>query len=798
MYKKIAKNYLITGILLCVIFAAGDCFALEQVRTEDYDPVSLYKIGLAWDYPPYLLIDLPPEPGDMLFSQGPFPYIAPVMQKSGWITGHSGLYAGRKDHDGDGIEDYVTAESARYGVWYAHFYPLSRFEKGHGRMDEYLKTDTKITGLLKKAFGGDINEKSIIKKYDQLLDGTYMGARTIDALNDSPDEFTYRRKILEFAHNYILKNSKYSYDGFKQPVLSIFNTLNTHGTGGYGKGHEEMFTCVGLAEACYEYAGLDIVPKYVEETNVGLTPLKQFLYSKPVSKIFVKKGDNQSFGVWHVIHGHKNYGPRVICENIPDGCSFDGREFKIDSNGMNIGTYEVEFVSAQYADQKQKVGIIITADNNLPLFDFKEIESNFKGIGRASDDVSAKVARAVFESKKANKKEGDQKLFACLDECKTVDDIVVVAKNIENGAARDIVILSGLKYASSINDLYKLAMFTDSNITVNKILFAPLGYTVPGISNVIAKLQKSSTFSLFFNRECAKELKKLNSSDFIFSHSVNIAFKISFKDIASMNVSKITGFLKFLCENPNELNKLENSYLIGLIQKRLYFALASGDKAAGEIRSAVTAMLDEAVLKVKAEKNPNRMNIMTNEQIVARFLNTMAQSFDIEGGWLDKSFAAEKTFMSGVYASAAAAPGLPAALNSALSSSAGNPFEELKIRGEVSPELMAKINADTGYNFSAGKASGRVCNDAGTAVDNYGLISSAVNGVTGLSDIPEAAEAEAAASNNPAVMKAYQRYKTAYKKYVDALNAQAGEGELNEPGIELKAAFEQYQSALGR
>lgn len=797
MSKKIAKNYLMTVILAFFFIAAGDCFALAQVRTEDYDPVSLYKIGLAWDYPPYLLIDLPPEPGDLLLSQGPFPYVAPVMQKSGWITGHSGLYAGRKDHDGDGIEDYVTAESARYGVWYGYFYPLSRFEKGHGRMDEYLKTDAKIAGLLKKAFGEDIGEKTIVKKYDQLLDGTYMGARSIDAVNDSPDELSYRRKILEFAHNYILKNSKYSYDGFKQPILSIFNTLNTHGTGGYGKGHEEMFTCVGLTEAAYEYAGLDIVPKYVEETNVGLTPLKQFLYSKPVSRISVKKGDTQSFGVWHVIHGHKNYGPQVICKNIPAGCSFNGREFKIDSAAMNTGTYEVEFISAQYADQRQKVDIVITADNILPSFDFKEIESNFKGIGRASDDVSASAARAVFESKKANKKERDQKLFACLDKCKTVDDIAVVAKNIENGAARDIVILSGLKYASSINDLYKLAVFADSNITVNKILFAPLGYTVPGISNAIARLQKSGAFSLFFNRECAKELKKLNSSDFIFSHTVNIAFKISFKDIASMNVSKISGYLKFLCENPDELNKLENSYLISLIQKRVYFALASGDKAAGEIRAAVKAMLDEAALKIKAEKNPNRINIMTDEQIAARFLNTMAQSFDIEGGWLDKSFEAEKTFMGGVYASAAAVPGIPAALNSALSSSAGNPFEELKIRGEISPELMAKINADTAYNFSAEAPSGGAPDNSADA-GNYDPNSSGVNGAAKLSGIRPAAETGAAASNNPAVMAAYQRYKTAYKKYVDALNAQADEGELNERGVELKAAFEQYQSSPDR
>ncbi|HOD39149.1 MAG TPA: hypothetical protein PKL57_01210 [Candidatus Wallbacteria bacterium] len=790
MAGKFRIRLLLTAAAICAIFWAGGAYS-QTVSTADYDPVTLYKIGLAWDYPPYLLVDLPAVPGDLLLSQGPFPYIAPVMQKSGWITGHSGLYAGRKDHDGDGVEEFVTAESARYGVWYGYFYPMHRFEKGHGRMGEYLKTDTTVTKLLKKVFGEDVSEKNMVKKYDDLLDGTYMGARSIDALTESPDEFSLRRKILEFAHNYILKNSKYSYDGFKQPILSIFNSLNTHGTGGYGKGHAEMFTCVGLTEASYEYAGLDVVPKYVEETNVGLTPLKQFLYSKPVSKIFVKKGETQSFGVWHIIHGHKNYEPQVICEPVPEGCSFDGREFKIDSSKMNPGTYEIEFRSAQYADQKQKVSVIITLANQLPEFDFKDVAKNYKGLGRASDEVSQKVALAVTEAKKANKKERDQKMMACLDYCKSVDDVVTVAKNVENGAARDIVLLSGLKYAGGINDLYKLAMFTDSNITVNKILFAPLGYAVPGISAVINKIRNSGAFSLFFNRECAKELKKLTSSDFVFSHSVNIAFKISFKDIASMNAQKIKGYLKFLCANPKELNKLENSYLISLIQKRVYFAIASGDKAADEIRRIVAEMFNEAVSKVKVEENPNRMNILSDEQNVARFLNTMVQSFDVKGGWLEKSFEAEKAFMSGVYASAAPVPGLASAMNAAMGSASEGPFAELKIKGSLSPELISKIDADNGTNFSL--------NLSAAPEDNSAAGQGGQTSVLGAdSSVPAAAEAEAAQSSDPRVKSAYEKYKVSYKKYVNAVNSQAGEREMNALTEELKANFAEYQSALGR
>jgi hypothetical protein len=794
MDKKSWRSIAFLIIVFVLLIQSSGADAQNTAQKADYDPVSLYKIGLAWDYPPYLLVDVPAKPGDLLLSQGPFPHIAPVMQKSGWITGHSGLYAGRKDHDGDGVEEFVTAESARYGVWYGYFYPLHRFEKGHGRMDEFLKNDTGVAGFLKKVFGKDLTEKSIVKKYDNLLDGTYMGARTVDALLESPDEFELRRKILEFAHNYILKNSKYSYDGFKQPVLSLFNTLNTHGTGGYGKGHEEMFTCVGLSEQCYEYAGLDVVPKYVEETNVGLTPLKQFLYSKPINKVYVKKGDTETIGAWHIIHGRKDFEPQVICEPVPEGCSFDGRELKINSAAMNTGTYEVEFRSAQYADQHQKIYIIITSSNRLPNFDFKDVAKSFKGLGRASDAVSARVAQTVMEAKKAGKKERDQKLMACLDGCASVDDIVTVAKNMENGAARDIALLSGLKYANGIYDLYKLSMFTDSNLTVNKILFAPLGYTVPGISNAIAKLQNSGTFSLFFNRQCAKELKALTSKDFVFSHSVNIDFKISFKDIASMNAQKIKNYLKFLCDNPKELNKLENSYLISLIQKRVYFAIASGDKAADEIRGAVTDMFNAAVVKVKIEENPNRMNIISDEQNVARFLSIMVQSFDVKGGWLDKSFEAEKSFMSGVYASAAAVPGVSAAMNAALSSTGSGPFAELKITGQPSAELISRINADTGTNFSYGSAASETApeNASGDGLNN------AVNGALSASGLPAAAEAEAAKSSDPAVKAAYEKYKTAYRKYINAVNEPAGERELNALTEELKSSFADYQATLGK
>lgn len=777
------KIFVVLALFLTIPCAAGSAFSQNEVPVSDYDPNTLYSLGLAWDYPPYLLVDVPAIPGDAIFSQGPFPYIAPVLQKSGWITGHAGLYAGRKDHNNDGIEEFVTAEAARYGVWYGYFYPMYRFEKGHGRMDEYLKKDTAFVKFLKKTFGSDVAESSAVKKYDDLLDGTYMGARNVEFVTESPDEFAYRRKILEFAHNYVLKNSDYGYDGFKQPILSLFSNKNTNGGGGFGMGHVEKFTCVGLVEASFEYAGVDLVPKFIQETNIGLTPLKQFLYTKPVSKVFLKKGEKISFGVWHVINGHRTFEPKVRCENLPAGCSFDGKVFTADSLALAPGKYTVEFKSLDYPDQHQKVTLFVSDKNRLPNFDFKDVEKDYKGITHESDAVKTAVDQ-IEAASGDSKKDHDQKLLKVVAECKSVDDVVYAVRKMKNGAVRDIALLYSLDKAGSINDLYKLSMFTDSKTAVNKILYSPLGYRIQGAETAFNKALGSDSFSLLYNMRAGKFLKEALQGDYIFSRTVNIPLKISYQDISRMDSAKILGFIKFLCANPKELNRLENGYLISLIQKRVYFGIASKEPAAEALREQIGALYKKQAASLTPEQNANRSNIVDDRLVVARFLYTMAQSLDVDKKWLDTSLEAEKTFMKAL-APALPIPGVASAVNSAMTETAVSPFAEMKIQGRLSPELASTIALAT----PAASVSGRI-EDPDSAEPSAEV-----------SDVPSAAiQAQAgqtrAEASAPGASAAYERYKTAYRKYVEALNAGTDQKELDGLLEDLNASSQQYQKLI--
>jgi hypothetical protein len=72
-------------------------------------------------------------------------------------------------------------------------------------LDEWLEKDGELAKFMKSVFGENLSRTEFVKKYDDVLDGTFMGARTVDALSESPDEYEYRRKILEFSHTYVLE-----------------------------------------------------------------------------------------------------------------------------------------------------------------------------------------------------------------------------------------------------------------------------------------------------------------------------------------------------------------------------------------------------------------------------------------------------------------------------------------------------------------------------------------------------------------------------------------------------------------
>jgi hypothetical protein len=137
-----------------------------------------------------------------------------------------------------------------------------------------------------------------------------------------------------------------------KPILSLFHALNARGTGGYGSGHNENFTCVGLSEGAYQYAGIDVTPRFVEETHAGLTPYKQFSYTKPVSRLKVAAGEKTSFDVWHVISGHRTFEPGVAAEPVPAGCTFDGHLHR--RRASSPAARKVTFRSLKYPDQRRR------------------------------------------------------------------------------------------------------------------------------------------------------------------------------------------------------------------------------------------------------------------------------------------------------------------------------------------------------------------------------------------------------------------------------------------------------------
>ena len=785
------KKHLIALILSAMLLFSGTANS-KQAEISDYDPMLDYKIGMSWEFPPYLLVDVPAIPGDTLYSQGPLPHIAPIVRKSGWLPGHAALYVGKADNNNDGIEEFVTAEAARYGVWYAYFYPMYRFEKGHGRIDHYLDGDTKFAQLLKKTFGDDLSESDLVKKYDDSLDGTYMGARTISLLENTPDEYTYRRKILEYSHNYVLQNSDYSYESFTKPIAALFKTFstNTQGAGNVGKGHNNKFTCVGLVEASYEYAGIDLVPGYSEETNIGLTPLKQFLYMKPVSIVYVKKGDNVQFDAWHVVSSKRNLDYGVNCVNMPAGCTFDGRTFKINSSAMNAGTYEVEFKSAAFSDQHQKIKIIVSNTSWRPNFDYKDAAKDYKGIESVSKEIEELVKNINAAEADDNKMEHDQKLLAVLSQCKNVDDVMAAAKNIKNGSARDVALLYGAGLADKISDLYKLTMLTDSLNTTNKILFSPVGYKIQGIEQAVNKLKSADGFSLFYNNKCSSELKKLLKTDYIFSKSVNLPFKLSYDDISKLDSKKIMEFINYLCANPKELNILENSYIIGLLQKRLYFGIANGEKAAGSLRDSIVSLYKANNASLSIDDNNDKLNIDNEKLNVARFLYSMTKAVDPESGWLDNALKAEKTFLSASNIALSGVPGTGNSFNSIFSSSSNSTFNFSIIKGNISDALKGFIGKEEGTAYVETGSVSR---------ESQNLEGDSINGSSGISNNTQSSlqknQSEISLGENASaeVKEAYDRYKISYNAYIEALNRGESPDRLETLMRTFQANLEEYK-----
>ncbi|MEZ7890375.1 MAG: hypothetical protein QMC67_01380 [Candidatus Wallbacteria bacterium] len=680
--------------ILLLITQAPHAYA-RQAEVADYDPMSSYPTGMAWNFPPYLLVDLPPSPGDAIYSQGPIPRIAPFLPKSGWIPGHTGIFISKNKNKTDGTETYMAAEACRYGVWYVYFYPLYRFEKGHGRVDDFFAKNDYFARSLKLIPGVELFMKTFFKDYDSALDGTYMGARTLAFLEDNPNEYLYRRKIIEYANNCVLMNSSYNYEAFVKPLVSIFYSLNTQGTGQTGKGHNERYTCVGLVEAGYEYAGIDIIPSYAEETDFGVTPLKQFLYMKPVSRIKLKQGEKTNFGVWHVVNGKKTFNYGIKCSKLPQGCTFKNHNFKINSSLMAPGTYEVEFASTAFKNQTQKIKIIILKNHNQDEFKISEKMESLNLDSYISPELKSILQEITISVKNSSSVESDKKMLKLMFHCTGIAEAILIIKNIKNPNIRDIALLYSIGLAKTPEELHRLTNYTEWSLTTNKILFSPLGYEIAGIDKCLTRLINYENFIPFYEGQCLIELQNMLSGNYLFKQSVNIPLKISYNDIAALNESKIIEFIDYLCTNPNELNVLENSYLISLIQKRIYFAAANNDPSAAGVKSAILRLYKEYSAAIDIKKN-NNLAIENKKLITARFLRSMALSADAENKWLEQAFLVEKNFLIAMNVNCHQIPGISQPVNELYSSSSDNQFNPLLAHGTLSEYLKDFILKNEG------------------------------------------------------------------------------------------------------
>ena len=180
-----------------------------------------------------------PQPGDLLYK---FSKLPPANINEGWCSGHVGIYVGEK-YDEEEEKPYNVIEALLGGVTRSYHSPINEF-------------------------GGD---------------STYLGARE----PEGGLSHQQRNKIIEFVEAAATAHIPYAW--FETFTSVIYSGL---GYGNAVKGPDK-FNCVGLTEAAYEYAGVDLVSNY-DEGNVIygpyhiLTPAEQWYKTVPASGVLVQ------------------------------------------------------------------------------------------------------------------------------------------------------------------------------------------------------------------------------------------------------------------------------------------------------------------------------------------------------------------------------------------------------------------------------------------------------------------------------------------------------------------------------
>jgi parallel beta-helix repeat protein len=211
-----------------------------------------------------------PQPGDLLYRK------SNVGGIDGWIPGHVGIYVGEKygDHDDD----------------------LSTPDKAYNVI-EALHKDSNGTTVNKVM----ANYYSPISEFAGKFNTTYMGARQPDSDFGALDS-EERMKVLNYLDENDVVGKPYAWYETKQFLLGLAR-------GKYVKGMFGDYNCVGLTEAAYEYAGINLVSDEDEGNNASdisvraaFWPIEQYKETDPAEGYSVsgKVTDSQGIGILEV------------------------------------------------------------------------------------------------------------------------------------------------------------------------------------------------------------------------------------------------------------------------------------------------------------------------------------------------------------------------------------------------------------------------------------------------------------------------------------------------------------------
>lgn len=206
------------------------------------------------------------EPGDLLYSLGAFWDPGNSLFKDNWMPGHVGIYVGEKKDDKGNNYNVIEADGNKGFVVRSYFNPITNF-----------------SGL-----------------------NTYAGSREPKEPKDfvlSPNE---RTKIVDFAEAQV---------GKPYAFIQTFGAFKGMAMGSLVKGGLGSFNCVGLAEAAYEFAGINdgegLVSWLNEDfgsrgTPAMLTPAEQYNATKPAIGTPRQIGERGIGGGW-IFYDKGNY-----------------------------------------------------------------------------------------------------------------------------------------------------------------------------------------------------------------------------------------------------------------------------------------------------------------------------------------------------------------------------------------------------------------------------------------------------------------------------------------------------------